>query len=58
VNEAAKKAIIEAGGTVRTLTPEQRAAWVKAMKPVWDKFAEDVGQDNIDAAQKINSMTN
>lgn len=57
VNEAAKKSIVEAGGNVRTLTVEQRQAWVDVMKPVWDKFAEDVGQDNIDAAQKINAMT-
>ncbi len=58
VNEAAKKSIVEAGGKVRTLTSEQRQAWVDVMKPVWAKFADDVGQDNIDAAQKINSLTN
>ena len=55
VNEEAKQAILAAGGEVRTLTPEQRAAWVEAMRPVWDKFAEDVGQENIDAAQAINA---
>ena len=55
VNEAAKKSIIDAGGTVRTLNAEQRKAWVDVMKPVWAKFAGDVGQENIDAAQKINS---
>ncbi|MEO9572907.1 MAG: DctP family TRAP transporter solute-binding subunit [Tateyamaria sp.] len=55
VNEEAKEAIIAAGGTVRTLTPEQRQAWVDTMKPVWDQFAEDVGQTNIDAAQAINA---
>ena len=58
VNESAKQAVIDAGGVVRTLTPEQRAAWVKAMKPVWDKFADDVGADNIAAAQSANQMTN
>ncbi len=55
VNEEAKQAIIDAGGTVRTLTPEQRAMWVDAMKPVWEQFKDDVGQDNIDAAQAINA---
>jgi len=25
------------------------------MKPVWDKFKDDVGQENIDAAQAINA---
>jgi len=55
VNEGAKQAILDAGGVVRALTPEQRAAWVAAMKPVWDQFADDVGQENIDAAQAINA---
>tara|TARA_B110000091_G_C13763466_1_gene453241 strand:+ start:154 stop:1329 length:1176 start_codon:yes stop_codon:yes gene_type:complete len=54
VNEEAKEAIIAAGGEVRILTTEQRAAWVGAMKPVWEQFVGDVGQENIDAAQKIN----
>lgn len=40
---------------MRQLTAEQREAWVEAMKPVWDKFADDVGQENIDAAQAINA---
>ncbi|MEL6503519.1 MAG: DctP family TRAP transporter solute-binding subunit [Pseudomonadota bacterium] len=55
VNDSAKQAIIDAGGTVRTLNAEQRQAWVDVMKPVWAKFASDVGQENIDAAQKINA---
>jgi len=55
VNQQAKQAIIDAGGVVRQLTPEQRQAWVDAMKPVWDKFRDDVGQENIDAAQAINA---
>ena len=55
VNEAAKQSILDAGGVVRQLTPEQRQAWVDAMKPVWSKFEEDVGADNIAAAQEINA---
>ncbi len=54
VNAEAKQAIIDAGGVVRELTAEQRAAWVDAMKPVWEQFADEVGQENIDAAQAIN----
>jgi len=50
----AKAAIIAAGGTVRQLSAEQRAAWVKVMKPVWSKFEGDVGAENIAAAQKMN----
>ncbi|MCZ7675776.1 MAG: DctP family TRAP transporter solute-binding subunit [Roseovarius sp.] len=55
VNEGAKQAIIDAGGTVRQLTADQRAEWVEAMKPVWTQFTDDVGQENIDAAQEINA---
>ena len=54
VNEEAKQSIIDAGGVVRELTDEQRAAWVETMRPVWDQFVGDVGQENIDAAQAIN----
>jgi C4-dicarboxylate-binding protein DctP len=55
VNEAAKQEIIKAGGVVRQLSAEQRAAWVEAMKPVWEQFKGDVGEDNIAAAQAINA---
>ncbi len=58
VNAEAKQAIIDAGGEVRELDAEQRAAWVEAMKPVWEQFAGDVGQENIDAAQAINASLN
>jgi len=55
VNQDARAAIIEAGGTIRELTPEQRQAWVDAMRPVWDQFEGDVGAEMIDAAQKVNA---
>jgi C4-dicarboxylate-binding protein DctP len=55
VNEAAKQSILDAGGTIRQLTPEQRQEWVDTMRPVWDQFSDDVGQENIDAAQAINA---
>ncbi|SHH56849.1 DctP family TRAP transporter solute-binding subunit [Cognatishimia maritima] len=58
VNLAARQSIIDAGGVVRTLSEDQREAWVTAMKPVWAQFAEDVGQENIDAAQSINAAIN
>ena len=56
VNEEAKQAVIAAGGEVRTLTPEQRAMWVEAMKPVWAQFEDDIGADLIAAAQASNAM--
>ena len=57
VNEEAKAAVIAAGSEGRQLTPEQRASWVAAMKPVWSQFEGDVGADTIAAAQAAN-LTN
>ena len=54
VNQANRQAIIDAGGTIRTLSAAERQAWVDVMKPVWDQFSDDVGQDMIDAAQALN----
>ena len=48
--------IIDAGSTVRELTPEQRAEWVETMKPVWAQFEGDVGKDMIDAAVASNKQ--
>ena len=50
VDAEARQAILDAGGEIRELSDEQRQAWVDAMKPVWDEFAESIGQDNIDSA--------
>jgi C4-dicarboxylate-binding protein DctP len=55
VNEEAKQLIIDAGGEVRQLDDEQRQAWVETMKPVWDQFKEDVGEENLAAAQAANT---
>ncbi|MBK19793.1 MAG: C4-dicarboxylate ABC transporter [Rhodospirillaceae bacterium] len=55
VNQANKKKILASGGKVRTLTAAQRAAWVKALRPVWNKFEGDVGADMIKAAQNANA---
>ncbi|MEM7508335.1 MAG: DctP family TRAP transporter solute-binding subunit [Pseudomonadota bacterium] len=57
-NEAAKQSILDAGGEIRTLTPDQRQAWIDAMKPVWTKFEGDVGAENIAAAQAANALVN
>ncbi len=56
VNQAAKQGIIDAGGVVRTLTDDQRDAWVEAMKPVWKQFEDDIGAENIAAAQAVMDM--
>lgn len=57
INQANKDKIIAAGGEVRQLTPEQRAKWVEAMEPVWDKFRDDIGKDLIEAAKAANQST-
>ena len=54
INASNRQKIIDAGKPVRTLTPEQRASWVEALKPVWTQFEKDVGADLIEAAQKAN----
>ena len=56
VDLEARQAILDAGGVIRELTPEQRQAWVDAMSPVWEKFRDGVGQENIDAAQNYNAQ--
>ena len=55
VNEEAKQLIVENGGVIRTLTDEQREAWITAMRPVWNAFEADVGRDVIEAVQAINA---
>jgi C4-dicarboxylate-binding protein DctP len=57
LNQKAREEIAAAGVEIRELTPEQRQMWVDAMKPVWDEFAEDIGQDNIDAAMASNEAS-
>ena len=54
INMDAKAQIEATGEEIRTLTPEQRQQWIDAMKPVWDEFADDIGQENIDAAMASN----
>lgn len=48
IAESGKSEIIE-------LSDEDRAKWVEAVKPVWEQFADEVGQDYIDAAWASNS---
>lgn len=50
-----RKNIEAAGGKLRELSADQRAAWVATMKPVWEKFEGDVGKDVIEAAVAANN---
>ncbi|CCQ73262.1 DctP family TRAP transporter solute-binding subunit [Magnetospira sp. QH-2] len=49
-----RQKILDNKGVVRTLTAEQRAAWKAAMKPVWDRFADEIGPDLLKAADGFN----
>jgi C4-dicarboxylate-binding protein DctP len=50
-----KDLLVKAETEIRVLDTEQRQAWVDAMKPVWEQFAGDIGQDLIDKATSYNS---
>lgn len=57
LNARAKQNIIDTGGEIRALDPQQRAAWVEAMKPVWAQFEDEIGKDLIDAAVASNDTS-
>jgi C4-dicarboxylate-binding protein DctP len=46
-NAAAYETVAAAGKTVNELTPDQRAQWVEAMKPVWVKFGDEVVGEEV-----------
>jgi C4-dicarboxylate-binding protein DctP len=55
LNQDAKAKIAATSGvTIHTLDPDQRAKWKAAMKPVWDKFRDQIGADVVDAALAAN----
>lgn len=54
IDTQARAALVTLGVPVRVLTPEQRAAWVEAMQPVWSAYADQIGWDLIQAAQAAN----
>lgn len=57
LNKADKQRILDAGTTeILTLTPQQRAEWREAMKPVWQKFESEIGSDLIKAAEAANAQ--
>jgi len=52
--EAKEKIIASKRSQIITITPDEREQWVKAMKPVWKKFENEIGKDVIDAAYSSN----
>lgn len=56
LNAGDRQKVIDSGRSqVLSLTPEERAKWVEAMKPVWTKFEGEIGKDVIAAAVASNS---
>jgi C4-dicarboxylate-binding protein DctP len=54
-SEGDRKKIADSGKTqILQLTPDQRAAWQKAMKPVIDQFTPKIGADIVKAAMAAN----
>ncbi|NIQ93860.1 MAG: TRAP transporter substrate-binding protein [Desulfuromonadales bacterium] len=50
-----RQKIIDSGRSkVIQLTDDQRQQWVEAMKPVWKKFEDQIGEDYIEAAAQSN----
>ncbi|MEL7215673.1 MAG: DctP family TRAP transporter solute-binding subunit [Pseudomonadota bacterium] len=51
LGELNRRNVLFEGGTVRELTPEERAAWVAALRPVWKQFSAGIGPELIAAAE-------
>ncbi len=52
INEEATKFIAESGVKIHQLNDEQRAAWAKAMKPVWDELGNKLVGEEVIARMK------
>jgi C4-dicarboxylate-binding protein DctP len=58
LNATAKQKIIASGySQIIELSPEQRARWVEAVKPVWTLFENDIGREIMDAAKAANGAS-
>jgi C4-dicarboxylate-binding protein DctP len=51
INDQARSHVVAAGrNTLIELTPEERQQWREAMRPVWNRFAGDIGVELLAAA--------
>lgn len=54
INMESKMKIMAAGTSkITTLTPEERAAWRRALQPVYDQYRAVIGPDLIDAVLRL-----
>lgn len=49
-----RAAVIAGGGMVVQATVDDRQVWREALSPVWDDFAEEIGEDVMTAAREAN----
>ncbi|NIN35368.1 MAG: hypothetical protein GTO60_09875 [Gammaproteobacteria bacterium] len=55
INERDRSLIVEAGkARIQPISPDELAAWRKAMAPVWQEYEPDIGKSLIDAALQAN----
>lgn len=55
LNDGDRQKIKDSGKTqILPFSAEQRAAWQKAMEPVYAKFTDKIGKDVVDAARAAN----
>ncbi|MGV6395744.1 TRAP transporter substrate-binding protein [Pseudomonas caspiana] len=58
LNQTAKQKIIDSKTSeIDQLTEAQRQEWREAMKPVWEKFSDEIGADLIKAADASNKAS-
>jgi C4-dicarboxylate-binding protein DctP len=51
---SSRQEVIDQGVEVIELTAEEREAWVTALKPVWQQFEGEIGEEVIEAAVAAN----
>ncbi|MCZ4331235.1 C4-dicarboxylate ABC transporter, partial [Castellaniella denitrificans] len=56
INDRDQKLIAEAGkAKIQTLSKRDIAAWREAVRPVWSKFSDQIGEDLIAKARASNN---
>lgn len=59
MHEDNKKKIAASGSTeIVSMSDDDRAAWRKAMEPVYARFSDKIGKDLVDAAKAANNASN
>lgn len=54
INQLRRRDIRHDGGRILALSADQQAAWRRALRPVWESFADEIGRDAIARVERIN----